>query len=190
MLGLALIAAAAVNAQDEESALPLEPASSSGALRAEFHSLYPTTADIMPLCDNCTCRVPLHRGSPARLASSSLAKLFSLSISYRPFAVELSPATHLYPFRELEVETVNGTMTAVADRAVCQSVFRVKSALRIEPGRCGSFAKGASGGAAPAAAVSARPPPSEAAAVVHAASASAAAQQATPVARIRRAPLR
>ena len=135
-------------------------------------------------------RVPLHRGSPARLASSPLAKLFSLSISYRPFAVELSPATHLYPFRELEVETVNGTMTAVADRAVCQSVFRVKSALRIEPGRCGSFAKGASGGAAPAAAVSARPPPSEAAAVVHAASASAAAQQATPVARIRRAPLR
>ena len=38
VLGLALIAAAAVNAQDEESALPLEPAPSSGALSAEFHS--------------------------------------------------------------------------------------------------------------------------------------------------------
>ena len=48
VLGLALIAAAAaVSAQDEESALPLEPAPSSGALRAEFHS-----HAILPLYDD------------------------------------------------------------------------------------------------------------------------------------------
>ena len=86
VLGLALAAVSAIHAQDEETALPLEPAPSSGAPPAEFHSHYPTRH--YAIVRQC---LPLSSGLAG---SSGFATICSMTSFHFLSSEDLLPLTH------------------------------------------------------------------------------------------------